>query len=135
VSIVLSPSARVLFDAAEYVTFATIDANGQPQLSIVWVARDGDDLLVSTIQGRRKYRNLRRDPRATVLLSPRDAPWIYVEVRGTATVIADGGRDLIESLSRKYTDDERYTYDDGTDHVRVVVRVTPTHVVEYDGLS
>jgi PPOX class probable F420-dependent enzyme len=131
----LSPSARAHFDAAEYVTFATIEASGQPQLSIVWVARDGDDLLVSTIEGRRKYRNLRRDPRATVLLCPKDAPWIYIEVRGTATITAEGGRDLIESLSRKYTDDERYTYDDGTDHVRVVVRLTPTHVVEYDGSS
>jgi PPOX class probable F420-dependent enzyme len=135
VSAALSPSAKVLFDSAEYVTLATIEPTGQPQLSIVWVTRDGDDLLMSTIEGTRKHRNLQRDPRATVLLSPKDAPWIYVEVRGPVTVTGAGGRDLIEALSRKYTDDERYTYDEGTDHVRLVLRITPTRVVEYDGSS
>lgn len=134
-STALSPSARALFESAEYVTLATIEPCGQPQLSVVWVGLDREDLLISTIQGTRKHRNLQRDPRATVLLSPAAAPWVYVEVRGVVTITANGGRDLIEALSRKYTGDERYTYDDGTDHVRLVLRITPTHVVEYDGSS
>jgi len=131
----MSDSARALYDSPEYVTVATIEPSGQPQLSVVWVMRDGDDLLVSTIVGTRKYRNWERDRRATVLLTPKDAPWIYVEVRGRVSMTTDGGRELIEALSSKYTDDERYRYDDGTDHVRVVVRLTPDRIVEYDGSS
>jgi hypothetical protein len=46
----------------------------------------------------------------------------------------DGGRDLIEALSRKYTDDERYSFDDGTGNVRVVMRITPVRIVEYSGV-
>ncbi|MCW2647046.1 MAG: class F420-dependent enzyme [Pseudonocardiales bacterium] len=129
----LSSDARALFDSPEYATIATIEPNGQPQLSVVWVGRDGDDILISTIVGTRKHRNLQRDPRATVLLSPKDAPWIYVEVRGTVTMTTEGGRELIEAFSRRYTEDERYSYDDGTDNIRVVVRIEPVKVIEYAG--
>jgi PPOX class probable F420-dependent enzyme len=132
-SVHLSDSAKALFDAPEYATIATLEPSGQPQLSVVWVSRDGDDVLVSTVQGRRKHLNLARDPRATIIVWPKNAPWTYVEIRGSVTMTAEGGRELIEALSRKYTDDERYTYDDGTDNVRVVVRITPTRIVEYSG--
>ena len=131
----LSEAARRFFDAPEYVSLATVEPDGSPQLSVVWVARDGDDLLISTVEGRRKHRNLVLDARATVLLCPKDTPWIYVEVRGLVTMTRDGGRELIEFLSRKYTGDERYSFDDGTENVRVVVRIAPRRVVEYDGLA
>jgi PPOX class probable F420-dependent enzyme len=133
-SATLSDSAKALFDADEYATLATIEPDGQPQLSVVWVSRDGDDILVSTVEGRRKHRNMLRDPRATVMLFPRNAPWIYVEVRGTVGMATEGGRDLIEALSWKYTDDERYSFDDGTDHVRLVVRITPSRIIEYSAV-
>jgi PPOX class probable F420-dependent enzyme len=130
----LSASAKALLDSPEYATIATVEPDGQPQLSVVWVSRDGDDILVSTVAGRRKHRNLLRDPRATVLVFPRNAPWIYLEIRGNVTMTTHGGRDLIEALSRKYTDDERYSFDDGTGNVRVVVRITPVRIVEYSGV-
>jgi PPOX class probable F420-dependent enzyme len=130
----LSESAKALLDSPEYATIATVEPDGQPQLSVVWVSRDGDDILVSTVAGRRKHRNLLRDPRASVLVSPRNAPWIYLEIRGNVTMTTHGGRDLIEALSRKYTDDERYSFDDGTGNVRVVVRITPVRIVEYSGV-
>ena len=87
----LDPWARVLLDAPEYATISTIEPDGQPQLSIVWVTRDGDDLLVSTIEGRRKHRNLSRDPRATVLVYPAADPNVYLEVRGSVTMTREGG--------------------------------------------
>ena len=68
--------ARVWLDAPEYATIATIQPDGSPQLSVVWVERDGDDLLVSTIEGRRKHANLVRDPRATVLVYPASCPGV-----------------------------------------------------------
>ncbi|MFC6239259.1 PPOX class F420-dependent oxidoreductase [Longivirga aurantiaca] len=131
----MSDAARELFAHREYVTLATIEADGQPHLSVVWATLDGDDILVSTVEGRRKHVNLVRDPRATVLLMPHGRPWIYLEVRGHVTMTREGGRELIETLSRKYTQDDRYSFDDGTDNVRVVVRITPYKVIEYDGLA
>ena len=118
-----------ILDAPEFATLATIQPDGQPQLSVVWCARDGDDLLISTVQGRRKYLNLVADPRATVLVYPKANPYTYVEVRGTDTLTTAGGRELIDRLNAEYTGGDRYTGDDGSDNVRVVVRLTPTKVI------
>ena len=82
----LPPDAFPMLDAPEFATIATSNPNGYPQLSVVWVERDGNDLLVSTIKGRRKYLNMERDPRVTVLVYPKDNPYSYVEVRGTVTM-------------------------------------------------
>src|SRR4249919_2097645 len=94
--------AKAWLDAAEYATVATIEPDGRPQLSVVWVERDGDDVLVSTIEGRRKHANLVRDPRATLLVYPADEPDAYVEVRGTVTMTRQGGPELIDRLARQY---------------------------------
>ncbi len=128
VSTPIPQAARTVFDAPEFATVATNQPDGQPQLSVVWITRDGDDLLLSTIKGRQKHRNLVRDPRATVLVHPKDNPYSYVEVRGSVTITEEGGRELIDRLNREYTGSERYTMDDGTDNVRVVVRLTPDKV-------
>jgi PPOX class probable F420-dependent enzyme len=96
---------------------------------VVWLARDGDDLLMSTVKGRQKHRNLERDPRATVLVYPKANPYSYVEVRGTATMTEEGGRELIDRLNLEYTGGDRYTMDDGSDNVRVVIRLTPSKVI------
>ena len=118
-----------LLDGPEFATLATISADGQPQLSVVWVAREGDDLLMSTVEGRQKHRNLVRDPRATVLVYGKANPYSYIEVRGTVTMSREGGRELIDRLANEYTGADRYTMDDGTDNVRVVARLTPHKVI------
>ena len=126
----LSDTARAWLDAKEFATVATIEPDGRPQLSVVWVAREGDDILVSTVMGRRKHLNLERDPRISLLLSPKEAPYSYLEVRGTATMTTEGGRELIDRLANKYHGIDRYTNDDGTDNVRVVVRIKADKVLQ-----
>jgi PPOX class probable F420-dependent enzyme len=125
----LTAAVSSILDAPEFATLATLQPDGQPQLSVVWLARDGDDLLMSTVKGRQKHRNLERDPRATVLVYPKANPYSYVEVRGTATMTEEGGRELIDRLNLEYTGGDRYTMDDGSDNVRVVIRLTPSKVI------
>ena len=124
----LPQQGKDLLDAPSYVTVATINPDGSPQTTILWAARDGDDILLSTIEGRQKTRNLQRDPRVSVLILDANDPYSFVEVRGSVTMTQDGGPELIDQLSLAYAG-EHYTGDDGTDHVRVVVRLTPEHVV------
>jgi PPOX class probable F420-dependent enzyme len=81
---------------------ATINPDGGPQTSVVWVGRDGDDVVISTTAGLRKETNLRRDPRASLLVVDKDDPGRYVEIRGTATVSEDVGRALAVQLAEKY---------------------------------
>lgn len=116
-------------DGPEFATLATVNPDGQPQLSVVWVEREGNHVLVSTVVGRQKHRNLVANPRVSLLVYPRENPYSYVEVRGLATMTELGGRELIDRLNDKYTGTGRYTGDDGSDNVRVVVRITPQRVV------
>ena len=125
----LPEAVSTIFDAPEFATLATLQPDGQPQLTVVWVAREGHDLLMSTVKGRQKHRNLERDPRATVLVYPKANPYSYVEVRGTVTMTEQGGREFIDRLNLEYTGGDRYTMDDGTENIRVVVRLTPTKVI------
>jgi PPOX class probable F420-dependent enzyme len=122
-------AGRALLDGRQFATIATVQRDGRPQLSVVWVARDGDQVLVSTVEGRQKHRNLLRDRRVSLLVFDAADPYAYLAVSGTAEMTRDGGRELIDELAAKYRGVDRYTGDDGTDNVRVVVRITPTTVV------
>ncbi|MEV6566460.1 PPOX class F420-dependent oxidoreductase [Streptomyces kronopolitis] len=127
----LSDDLKQLLDSPVFVTVATIQPDGSPQVSPVWVKRDGDDLLFSTTLGRRKEANLRRDPRVSVVIQPFDAPYTYAEVRGAASLSTEGGEELIDELSRKYTGKAYADFNPASsgDAQRVVVRVTPRKVV------
>jgi PPOX class probable F420-dependent enzyme len=122
----LSDAVRELVDGKNYATLATINADGSPQTSAMWVGRDGDDLLFSTVAGRLKDRNMRRDPRVSVTIMEREDPENYTEIRGTATITDAGGRELDDRLSWKY--DGKEAGEDAPGAVRVVVRVVPEKV-------
>lgn len=125
----LTDTAKALLDGTNFATVATLEPDGQPQLSPVWVKHDGGDVLFSTTVGRRKHQNIARDNRVTVCVIDHDNPYRYVEVRGIATMTEEGGRALIDEFAKKYRGLDEYPYDDpGT--VRVVVRVTPYKVLD-----
>ncbi|MFD6435789.1 PPOX class F420-dependent oxidoreductase [Streptomyces venezuelae] len=127
----LSDDLKALLDTPVFVNVATIQPDGSPQVSPVWVKRDGDDVLFSTTVGRRKEKNLRRDPRVTVLVQPFDAPYTYAEIRGTAEMTTEGGQELIDELSVKFTGKKYADFNPGSkdDSERVVVRVSARKVV------
>jgi PPOX class probable F420-dependent enzyme len=120
----LNDTVKSIVDGKNFATVATLNPDGSPQTSPVWITRDGDDLLISTVAGRLKERNLRRDPRASVTVFDHDNPYNYFEARGTVTFTEEGGFKLINDLSHKYKGTD-YTGDEGTDNVRVVIRLTP----------
>jgi PPOX class probable F420-dependent enzyme len=126
----LPESVRAIVDGNNFATIGTVNADGSPQTSVVWITRDGDDLLMSTIRGRLKERNLSRDPRASVTVFDHENPYSYFEARGPVTMTEEGGDKLINDLALKYTGDD-YKGDQGTDHVRVVIRLTPTKLTGY----
>jgi PPOX class probable F420-dependent enzyme len=123
----LNENVRKLVDGRNFAVVATTNADGSPQSSVVWITRDGDDLLFATVRGRRKERNLNRDPRVSVTVLDDANGYEYAEIRGTATMTEQGGRELINELSHKYQDTD--FHDEPAHVVRVVVRISPTHVV------
>jgi PPOX class probable F420-dependent enzyme len=113
--------ARTLIDGNVFAVLSTINPDGSPQSSVIWVKRDGDEVMFSTILGRRKTRNLQRDPRVSLCFYDPKEPYWYVELRGTITMTQEGGRELIEELSQRY--DGRPFQESSPDNVRVVCRL------------
>jgi PPOX class probable F420-dependent enzyme len=128
-SIQLSESARRLVDGRNYAVLATVNPDGSPQTSVVWVGRDGDDLLFSTVEGRVKHRNMVRDPRVSVSIIDSADPENYVELRGRVSMTPDVGRQVDTQLSWKY--DGRDPGEDRPGAVRVVVRMVVEKATGY----
>jgi PPOX class probable F420-dependent enzyme len=125
----LPEAARAAVDGLSFATVATIEPDGSPQTSVVWIAREDDTLVFSTVLGRRKTANMIRDPRVSVLVLDADNPYRYLEVRGRVSMTEQGGRALIDALAQKYRGLDRYPWDDGSDNVRVVCRVEAERMV------
>src|SRR5579863_9619698 len=122
--ILLSAETRRLLDGPNYAVLATVNSDGSPQTSAMWVGRDGDDLLMSTVEGRVKHRNMVRDPRVSVTVIDSADPENYVELRGLVTMTPDIGRRIDTELSWKY--DGKDPGEDKPGAVRAVVRITVT---------
>jgi PPOX class probable F420-dependent enzyme len=129
----LNDAVRKLFDDPNPAVLATVNPDGSPQTSVVWVGRDGDELVVSSQAGRRKETNIRRDPRVSISVYDRDDPQKYVEVRGVATIAEDIGRELAVRLDEAYegpgAGDEYLLLP--PEVVRVVIRITPLRLTGY----
>jgi PPOX class probable F420-dependent enzyme len=85
-------AARQILDSPHLSVLATTNSDGSAQLSVIFVKPDGDDILFSTIEGRRKTANLVRDPRVTLLLHRLDASATdsaYATIHGTVEVTDD----------------------------------------------
>jgi PPOX class probable F420-dependent enzyme len=129
VPIPLDDTARALLDGKNFATVATLRKDGSPQTSVVWVKREGDQVLFSTVESRRKTRNLRRDPRVSVSLFDTANPYLSVEIRGTAELEVDEGKRLPVELSQKYLGEDPPAESD--DEVRLIVRITPAKVITF----
>ena len=120
-SIPLSDAVIRLVDGRNYAVLATVNPDGSPHTAVMWVGRDGGDLLFSTVAGRVKHRNMTRDPRVSVSVIDSADPENYVELRGRVSMTPDTGRRVDTQLSWKY--DGRDPGADRPGAVRVVVRM------------
>ncbi len=77
----LPDGARSLFEGPNFATVSSVNLDGSLQASVVWVRTDGDGILFSTVKGRRKHRNMERDPRVSILVVDPADPYVYAEVR------------------------------------------------------
>jgi PPOX class probable F420-dependent enzyme len=129
VAISFSDATLKLLDGKNYAVLATVNPDGSPQTSAMWVGRDGDDLLFSTVEGRVKHRNMLGDPRVSVTVLDAADPENYVELRGRVTMTPDSGRKVDTQLSWKY--DGKDPDPDRPGAVRVVVRMTVDKATGY----
>ena len=123
----LPDNVRRLLDDKTFVVVSTINPDGSPQSTVLWVKRVGDDVIFSTVRGRKKTRNMERDPRVSICAFDPAQPYSYFTVDGEVSMVEEGGHELINELSLKYNG-VPYTFDP-PEAVRVVCRVTPNKVI------
>ncbi len=132
----LPESAHRLFEGDRHATIVTINPDGTPQTSLVWASRDGGDILVG-MEGRRpKARNLRRDPRVTILVEDdrRDERGLvqYLLVHDKATMTGPGipaeWTAFMDAQAARYLNGERYDLGNRDSTTAVLVRITPDRV-------
>jgi PPOX class probable F420-dependent enzyme len=128
-TVTFDEATRALLDGKNFAVVATLNPDGGPQTSVVWIARDGDTVVFSTTAGRRKARNLGRDPRISLTVFDTANPYRSVEIRGSADLIEDPDRSLPVVLSRKYLGDDPPP--EPPEVHRLIVRVIPQKVVTF----
>jgi PPOX class probable F420-dependent enzyme len=108
-----------------FAVFTTLRPDGHPVTQPMWVDADNDYVLINTEKHRRKFRNIRHDPRVTVTIWDRDNPYSYVEVRGTVVDVVEGDapRQHINQLSQKY--DGRPYPMESVKSERVILKILP----------
>jgi len=102
---------------------ATIKADGSPQLTQTWVDTDGEHVVINTVEGFLKLRNIARDPRVTVAIDDPENRFQYKQIQGhVVETTTEGGAEHIEALSQKYTGGP-YAWYGGHDQIRVIVKI------------
>lgn len=112
-----------------YVT--TLMPDGSPQLTQTWVDTDGEHILINSVAGYQKLRNVERDPRVAVAVSDPDRSSRYVTVRGRVVETrTDGAAEHIEALAQKYLGGP-YPWYGGRDQIRVtlVIAIDKLHAM------
>ena len=124
----LTANERAFLEEPFVGVVTTLNRDGAPQSTIVWVDVDDAGVSVNTAHGRVKPRNLARDPRiALVVVDPED-PYRWLKVAGTAALVDDGADAQIDRLSKKYTGRDVYASRQPGEQ-RVSVRITPDRIL------
>ncbi|TQM85583.1 PPOX class probable F420-dependent enzyme [Saccharothrix saharensis] len=132
----LDAEVRARLLAPTFWHLATVNADGSPQVTPMWVDLDGEHVVVNTALGRVKEENLRREPRLSLSSVDPDNPYDRVEIRGRAVrfVVGEEAERGMDRLARKYVGTERYEWRIPGER-RVMVLVEPTRVRHVVGVE
>lgn len=104
----LNDAARALIGSGADATLVTLNPDGSPQATLVWVALestpDGDELVTAHLAEHKKVRNVRHDPRVAVtIVSPEGPGQVmrpYLSITGTARIVEGGAPELLANLAQ-----------------------------------
>ena len=129
-----------LAECPPVAALSTVAADGSPQTSVVWCDYDGEHVRINTMRGFAKERNMRGNPRVTLLCYDPVRPLRYLEIRGlVVTMTEDGAPAHLDALASKYAGRPLRYFGDAipagfaATEVPVLCLIRPTHVVAMDG--
>jgi PPOX class probable F420-dependent enzyme len=102
----LPDSARAVLESAAPAHLVTLNPDGSPQVTVIWVGLDGDEIVAGHLPDHRKLRNIRRDGRVALSLEAGTVNSVglaeYLVIYGTARVTEGGAPELLQRLARTY---------------------------------
>jgi PPOX class probable F420-dependent enzyme len=119
----LPQSVKKLLQDKAYGHVVTFSAQGNPQLTMVWMDVDGDEVIFNTAEGRRKPQNLRRDPRIIVSVQDRNDPQAYALFHGKGRITEAGADDHIDKLAKRFLGTDKYPFRQSGEK-RLIVRIS-----------
>jgi PPOX class probable F420-dependent enzyme len=120
--------AKHLFENKDFAHVATLNRDGSPQVSAVWIGLDGDLVTFNTAEGRLKTKNLARDERVAISITNQENPYENLILQGKVVEMTqDGADEDIDALAKRYLDADSYPFrQDG--EVRTIVRIEPEKI-------
>jgi PPOX class probable F420-dependent enzyme len=125
------PAVRAFLEASQVVVLGTIEPDGSPLLTPMWFLPGGDALTLVSVAATRKVRNLRRDPRASVVADGREPGAVRgVALRGRVRWVTDPAEQApaVAALLRRYPRLERLWGGAAMPPTRVLFRIVPDRV-------
>ena len=131
-------SHRDLLNGPRVAALTTVMPDGQPQTTVVWCNFDGTHLLVNTMRGFRKEKNMRLNPKVTLLCYDPRQPLRSLEVRGTVVKMTEeGAMEHLDGLGELYTGKKPYfgncvPIELKGKEIPVLCKIMPTHITVLD---
>jgi PPOX class probable F420-dependent enzyme len=120
--------AKHLFENKDFAHVATLNSDGSPQVSAVWVGLDGDRITFNTAEGRVKTKNLQRDGRVAISITNEENPYENLIVQGKVVEMTHDGADAdIDALAKRYIGADSYPFRQPGEE-RVLVKIEPEKV-------
>ncbi|WP_433087712.1 PPOX class F420-dependent oxidoreductase [Dactylosporangium sp. CA-052675] len=124
----LPDGLRDLLERNSLCYLTTLMPDGSPQITQTWADTDGKHVLINTVRGHQKVRNIERDGRVAVAIGDPDESRRYFQVRGRVIAVTEeGAAEHIEVLSHRYLG-APYPWFGGRDQVRLLVTIEPEHI-------
>ena len=111
-----------------FANLATLNPDGSPQVTPVWVDFDGSHAIVNTARGRVKAKNLAREPRVALSIADPENPYRYLGIQGRVVEMTEKGGDAhIDKMAKKYLGKDSYPGRKAGE-VRIIVKIAPDKV-------
>jgi len=106
----------------------TLMPDDSPQMTQTWVDTDGEHIVINTVQGFQKVKNVERDPRVAVIVSDPSNPSRYYAIRGRVVdITTEGGAEHIEALTQRYLG-APYPWYGGREQIRVILTISANKI-------
>ena len=120
----ITKEAIKILEDKNFASLATINSDGSPQVSVVWIDYKDNHILINTAKNRIKTNNMERDPRVSISVTDAQNPYYQITFKGIVKNISESNADdHIHSLAKKYLNQDKYPISDK--EIRVIVSIEP----------